>query len=300
VDLRQLRYFLVVAELGSFTKAAAHIPLAQSALSRQMRLLEEELGVKLLIRTGRGITVTEQGIFLRDRAASMLEQIEDTRRNLVSWYDNPAGLVRVGMPPTATLGIAATLLAQMKIAHENITVRMSEGLSATLVEWLMADRLDMAIVFEPPANSSLVMEVIGKEELCLVVPRGHKCPNPVSIEEISKLDLIAPFNHKGIRNRMAAAFADAGVEFEVAYEIDALAAIKDLVRTGAGVSMLAGSSVRRDVELGQVETRVIASDEMTFDVFLVFSKVAEHSRAARATATAIRNIASTLFDRSDR
>ncbi len=121
----------------------------------------------------------------------------------------------------------------------------------------------------------------------------------ISIEEIAKFELIAPFNHNGIRNRMAAAFADAGVEFEVAYEIDALTAIKDLVRAGAGVSMLASSSVRRDVDLGQLETRAIASDSMTFDVFLVFSKVAEHSRSARATATAIRDIASTLYDRSD-
>ena len=71
-------------------------------------------------------------------------------------------------------------------------------------------------------------------------------------------------------------------------------------RAGAGVSILARSSVRRDVELGQVETRVIASDAMAFDVYLVFSKVAEHSRAARATAAGIRNIASTLFDRSGR
>lgn len=295
MDIRQLRCLLVVADLGSFTKAAEHIPLAQSALSRHMRLLEEELGVTLLIRTGRGIVLTEQGEYLCERATSILEQLDDTRRNLVDWHQNPTGLVRIGMPPTATLCMAATVLEQLKRRHENIDVRLSEGLSTTLVDWLTHDRLDLAVVFERPSILTLTAERLGSEELCLVVPPGCELPDPVTFDDIAKWPLIAPFARKGIHDRMVNAFAAAGLEFKVTYEIDALPAMKDLVRLGAGVAILARSSVKRDLETGELETRRIDSDAMTFDVFLLFSRVAEHSRAANAAADVIRTSAAALF-----
>ncbi len=299
LDFRQLRYLLVIADLGSFTKAAEQIPLAQSALSRHMRLLEEELGVKLLIRTGRGVTLTEQGEYLRDRARSVLEQMEDTRRNLVAWHENPAGLVRIGVPPTVTLSFAAQYLQRLNDVHENITVRLSEALSATLIEWIQSDRLDLAIVFEQTRNAKLLTEQIGEEELCLVVPVGHPSPNPISLAQMSELPLIVPFVRKGIRNRMAEAFKEADLEMNIAYEIDALPAMKELVRSGAGVSILSRSSVRRDVEVGELETRRIDSPRMHFAAHLMYSRAAEHSRAARAAAEVIKETAAGIFTGPD-
>lgn len=295
MDLRQLRYLLVISDLGSFTKAAEQIPLAQSALSRHMRLLEEELGLTLLIRTGRGVTLTEQGEYLRDRARSVLEQLEDTRRNLVAWHDNPAGLVRIGVPPAVTLSLAGIYLHQMKSHHENITVRLSEALSTTLIEWLQSDRLDLAIVFEQTRNSKLLTEKLGTDELCLLVPRGHPSPNPISLAAISELPVIAPFVRKGIRNRLSEAFKSENLEMQTAYEIDAAPAMKELVRIGAGVSILPRSSVLRDVEAGDVEIRTIDNPLMAFDAYLMYSRAAEHSRAARAAADVIKETASRLF-----
>ncbi|MFK7954852.1 MAG: LysR family transcriptional regulator [Lysobacterales bacterium] len=295
MDLRQLRYFLVVSDQGSFTQAAERIPIAQSALSRHMRLLEEELGVQLLIRTGRGVTMTEQGEFLYERARSVLAQLEDTRRNLQSWYDNPAGVVRIGMPPSTTLVMAATLLERMKTQHPDITVRLTEGLSATLSEWLASDRLDLAVVFEPPNNASLSAHKIGREELCLVVNNDQDIPDPVTIEQMANLQLIAPFEKKGIRNRMAEVFKEAGVEFNLAYELDALPAMKDLVRAGAGAAILTRSSVVRDVQRGIVSARHIQSSRMSFDVLLAYSRSSQHSRAARAAGAVIEESAPEFF-----
>nr|XP_061809738.1 nitrogen assimilation regulatory protein nac-like [Nerophis lumbriciformis] len=296
MDLRQLRYFLVVSDQGSFTQAAERIPIAQSALSRHMRLLEEELGVQLLIRTGRGVTMTEQGEFLYERARSVLAQLEDTRRNLQSWYDNPAGVVRIGMPPSTTLVMAAMLLERMKTQHPDITVRLTEGLSATLSEWLAEDRLDLAVVYEPPGNTSLSAHRIGSEELCLVINNNDDdIPDPVSIKQMSTLKLIAPFEKKGIRNRMAEVFKEAGVEFELAFELDALPAMKDLVRAGAGTAILTRSSVVRDVQRGILKARHIDSEGMMFDVHLVYSRSSQHSRAARAAGAVIEQSAPEFF-----
>lgn len=295
MNFRQLRYFLVIADKGSFTQAAEEIPISQSSLSRHMRLLEEELGVRILIRTGRGVVLTEQGQFLCERLRSIFDQLRDTEQSLRGWYDNPSGLVRIGMPPTMTLGVAATLVRRLNERHADIRVRLSEALSATLMEWLAAERLDLAIVFEQPTNSALEAEKIGSEEVCLVIPKGYDLPNPMDIEEIARHKIIAPLANKGFWNRMADAFSQAGLEFEPAYEIDAPQAIKDLVRAGAGVAILAHSAVRRDLELGDLEIRSIASDNMRFDVFMVYSKVAQHGRAARAAASVIRETVSDFF-----
>lgn len=300
MDLRQLRYFLVVCDQGSFTQAAERIPIAQSALSRHMRLLEEELGVQLLIRTGRGVTMTEQGEYLYDRARSVLAQLEDTRRNLQSWYDNPAGVVRIGMPPSTTLVMAALLLERMKARYPDIVVRLTEGLSATLTEWLATDRLDLAVVFEPPNNSSLFPQLIGKEELCLVVPKDDPTPDPVSVEQMAKLNLIAPFEKKGIRNRMAEVFKEAGLDFELTFELDALPAMKDLVRAGEGAAILTRASVIRDVQRGILEVRSIDSDKMSFDVHLLFSRASQHSRAARAAGEVLQALAKEFFAQEPR
>lgn len=295
MDLRQLRYFLIVAELGSLTRASERIPIAQSALSRHVRMLEEELRAQLLIRTGRGVELTEQGEFFAGRVRSVLEQLEDARRGVAAWHDNPAGVVRIGMPPTITLVMAATVLEQLKSRYPDISVQLTEGLSATLSEWLASDRLDMAIVFDEPTGVVARCYRIGREELCLAVPCGSTAPDPVSIQEIATHRLIAPFARKGIRNRMAAAFEKAGLEFQVAYEIDALPAMKDLVRSGAGSAIVSHSAVRSDVAAGLLESRRIDSDNMQFDVHLTLSRAGEYSRAAQAAAEVIRELATSYF-----
>ncbi|MEM7610251.1 MAG: LysR family transcriptional regulator [Pseudomonadota bacterium] len=295
MDLRQLRYFLAVATTGSFTKAAEQIPLAQSALSRHMRLLEEELGATLLIRTGRGVELTEQGKFLVERARTLVEQSEDTKRNLQSWNDNPAGLVRLGMTPTCTLTMAAPLLQRLHEKYENVSLQVSEGLSASLSEWLGDGRLDMAIVFTEPKGVIGECERIAREELCLVVPAGSSCPNPATIQDMAGMPIIAPFLKKGIRNRMTDAYKDCGLEFTPAFEIDALPAMKDLVRSGAGAAILSKSSVTRELESGEVELRRIDAKNMFFHVYLLMSKSALHSRAAQGVAEIVRQTSREIF-----
>jgi LysR family nitrogen assimilation transcriptional regulator len=295
MNLKQLSYFLAVSSTGSFTKAAEQIPLAQSALSRHMRMLEEELGTTLLIRTGRGVEVTEQGEFLVIRARSLLEQSEDTKRNLQSWNDNPAGLVRLGMTPTCTLTLASPVLQQLKSRYENVSLQVSEGLSVSLSEWLGDGRLDMAIVFTEPKGGSGSCERIACDELCLLVPAGSDCPEPAEVSDMAAMTMIAPFRRMGIRNRMADAFKQYDLPFDPVVEIDALSAIKDLVRNGAGVSIVARSAVARELENGEVEVRSIRADNMFFNVYLLMSKSAQYSRAAQGVAEIIRETVAEVF-----
>ena len=300
MDIRQLRYFLAVANNGSLSKASEEIPLAQSAISRHIRLLEEELATPLLIRTGRGVALTEQGAFLAERARLLLEDLGDTKETLSAWNENPTGIVRLGMPPTTTLSIAATLLQSMHQEFEQIRLQLSEGLSATLCEWLAAGRLDLALVFEPPRSTNFECEQVGTEQLALIVPKGFSCPDPVSIEDLSSMRLITPFARKGIRNRIADAFKVAGVAFAPTYELDALTAMKDLVLDKAGVAILPRSAVSREVADGLLETRTIQAEDLHFDVFMLTAKSAVHHRAVQCTAKTIRQTVAEVFASQDR
>ncbi len=298
MNLKQLSYFLAIASTGSFTKAAAQIPLAQSALSRHMRMLEEELGTTLLIRTGRGVELTEQGEFLLNRARSLLEQSEDTKLNLQSWNDDPSGLVRLGMTPTCTLTLASPVLRLLKSRYENVSLQVTEGLSASLSEWMGDGRLDMAIVFTEPKGRSDSCERIACDELCLIVPAGSDCPDPAEVSDMAALPMIAPFRRTGIRNRMADAFKQQGLPFSPAFEIDGLPAIKDLVRNGAGAAIVARSAIARELENGEVEVRSIHADNMVFNVYLLISKSAAHSRAAQGVAEIIRETVAEVFSQA--
>lgn len=295
MTLKQLSYFLAVVSTGSFTKAAEQIPLAQSALSRNIRNLEDELGATLLIRSGRGVELTEQGEFLADRARSLLEQSEDTKRNLQSWNDSPAGLVRLGMTPTCTLTLASPVLQRLKSRYENVSLQVSEGLSASLNEWMGDGRLDMAIVFTAPKGGSGSCERIACDELCLLVPAGFDCSDPAEVSDIAAMHMIAPFRRMGIRNRMADAFKQNELPFSPVFEIDALPAIKDLVRDGGGVSIVARSAVAREVENGELEVRSIRAENMFFNVYLLMSNTAQYSRAAQGVAEIIREIVVEVF-----
>ena len=288
MNLRQLRYLLAIADQGSFTRAAEHIPISQSSLSRHVRLLEEELGVEILIRTGRGVVLTEEGQFICERMRSIFEQIRDVELSLRNWSEHPAGLVRVGMPPTMIQGIAATVVSRLTECYPEVTVRLSELLSRTLMDWLVIDKLDLAVVFDRPTGSALKWEKIGSDEICLVVPKGFACPNPVSIEEIASHKIIAPQANKRFHRQVAHAFEEAGQEFHATYEIDSQHAMKDLVRIGAGVATLPRLAVQQDVEAGELEVRRISSGNVRFEVCMVYAKAARHSRAVDAVAEMIR------------
>ena len=172
MEFRQLRYFVRIVECGSFSRAAEHLNVAQPALSRHVRNLEAELGVKLLERTGRGVTPTEFGILMLERAQVVIYQITDLRTAIETKAGKVSGGVVLGITPTIGTVIEDTLIDVAHNRFPDISLKIVEsmrGFAEQWLEWVGSGRIDLAIVYDHDSHSSaLTFEPLTTEELCLM------------------------------------------------------------------------------------------------------------------------------------
>lgn len=253
MDLKQLEYFVRVAELGSFTRAALALDVAQPALSRQVRLLEVELRQNLLIRNGRGATPTDAGKLLLEHGRGILHQVERAREELGRVRGALAGRVAIGLPPSLARVLTVPLTRAFRAQLPEASLSISEGLSATMQEWLHTGRLDIAVLYNATPAPDIEITPLMEEELLLVQPRPpglaeEPPPPPVPLLEIAAMPLVIPSRPNAIRMHVEAEMAALGARPTVALEIDGVSAILDLVADGAGAALLSrhavGSSIR--------------------------------------------------------
>ena len=156
MDLRQLTTFMQVAELGSLSKASDRLRIVQPALSRQIRLLEEELKVTLFTRHGRGMVLTHAGELLRVRAGSILRQIEETRADLSLEAGTVRGQVILGVPPTVGDVLATRLVERFLHRFPEVRLRVVTAFSGYLLEWLHSGEIDMAVIRNAPRTGAAI------------------------------------------------------------------------------------------------------------------------------------------------
>ena len=168
MDLKQLEYFVRVAELGSFTRAAIALDVAQPALSRQVRLLEVELRQSLLLRNGRGATPTEAGKLLLAHGRGILHQVERAREELGRVRGSLAGRVAIGLPPTLARVLTVPLTRAFRQQLPDAQLSISEGLSVVMQEWLLSGRLDIAVLYNAQPAAGIDIAPLLTEELALV------------------------------------------------------------------------------------------------------------------------------------
>ena len=290
MNLKQLRYFLAVADSGGFSQAAETAHTAQSALSRHVRLLESELNTRLFNRTGRGVTLTEQGEYLRTHSRSILEQLSQVERSLQSWYDHPSGLVRLGMTPTAILDGAATLVRAIRSRHPEVRLSIFEELSAQLCRLVQDNQLDLALVLEDPGSDLLCMEKLRDEPLCLVAPPGSDLPERVPLERIESLTLILPTQRGRIRHAVERSCTASGVRCEPAFTVDAVPAIKSLVASGEGFTVLTRQSVAAEAKAGTLTIHELEGPGLVLPLFVTYRAKQMLGRASMATLQTIREL----------
>lgn len=291
MNIKQLQYFVKVAECGGFSQAADAVQLAQSALSRHIRLLEEELNTRLFNRTGRGATLTEQGEYLLTHSKSILEQLLNVERSLQSWYEHPSGLVRLGMTPTAIINGTAALIRDMNKRYPEVKLNISEGVSEQLCNRVIDNQLDLAIVFEEPESDLLRIEVLRREELCLIAPPNLALPSTsVPIAMLNQLRLILPAQHGKIRRAVERSYASAGIACDPTYTVDAVAAMKSLVMQGEGVAVLPRHAVEGEEQLGLLTVHSLDDPSMYIPLCVIYRAKQQVTRATVATLDSVRSV----------
>src|SRR5688572_27527184 len=168
MDLKQLEYFVRVAELGSFTRAAIELNVAQPALSRQVRLPEVELRQNLLVRNGRGAVPTEAGKVLLEHGRGILHQVQRARDDLGRLRGGLAGRVAVGLPPSVARVLAVPLTRALREAMPDARIAISEAMSGNLQEWLLSGRMDVVILYNAQFSREVDLLPLFEQELLLV------------------------------------------------------------------------------------------------------------------------------------
>ena len=247
MDIKQLDYFVHVADLGSFTKAASLLSVAQSALSHQVRQLEVELQQTLLYRNGRGVTPTDAGRRMLAHARGILMQLHRARDELMESRDAAVGHVVLGLPATLARALTVPLFKSFRSAFPNGTVGMVEGLSASVVEWLVEGRVDIGLVYNPTPLPSIEITPLREVAMFLISSkvggRGRR-PKSVPLKELPGYPLILPSRPNANRMRIEAQLAYLGLKPQIAFEIDGVTSILDLIREGYGHTVLPLNSLR--------------------------------------------------------
>ncbi len=247
MDLRQLDYFVHVAELGSFSKAASLLSIAQSALSTRVRKLEVELKQPLLHRNGRGVTPTDAGKRLLVHARGILMQVNRTREELAEFRSTPSGHIVIGLPPTIAKLLTVPWLRAFRGRFPSASIGMMEGLSASIVEWVTTGRIDIGMVFNPAPSPAIEITPLYEEPMFLISVKDagrRQRSHAVPLRQLPRYPLIAPSRPNANRMRIEAQLAYFGLKPTIALEVDGVATVLDAVREGYGYTVLPLTTVR--------------------------------------------------------
>ena len=283
MDLKQIEYFVRVAELGSFTRASVVLDIAQPALSRQVRLLEVELRQNLLVRNGRGATPTEAGLLLLEHGRGILHQVERAREELGRVRGALAGRVAIGLPPSIAKVLTVPLTRAFRVKMPDAALAISEGLSVAMRESLTTGLLDIALLYNTPPAPGIEITALLEEDLFLVQRRGGTqagaeadTSTPLPLGDLPRYPLVIPTRPNSIRMLVESELATRGKRPQISLEIDGVAAILDLVADGAGCAVLPMNAVTTSGKPEVFSTRPIhgaSSDDGSDDGARLRSKL---------------------------
>jgi len=251
-----IKYFVHVAEIGNVSVGASELGIVQPALSRHIRRLEEELGAKLFHRLPRGMQLTDEGRLFLERCRRMVREFTLAKEDLASARETPRGQVTFGMPGTLTQTLVPRLINRLRTRYPNVFVRIVEGASQALQERLMSGRIHATILSNPTSVSGVQITPLVAEQLVVVrssaVPHGR---HYFSLNELAQTPLIVSV---GMREMVDQQIKAAGKRLSVEFEVDSVEAIRSILLSGTGTTVLPLSTLRAEVEAGFVTTYPVA------------------------------------------
>jgi LysR family transcriptional regulator, nitrogen assimilation regulatory protein len=271
MDLRQLTALVTVAEVGSVTKAAQLLHLVQPAVTRQIRTLEEEVGVPLFDRTRQGMTLTPAGEVLVERARRALHELELARTEIrPSGRGEVTGIVRVGLLESVLDVLAEPLATAVVSRHPGIELRILTAYSGYLRDWLDSGDIDMSLLYNLDDTASLSVVPLLREPLWAVAPPGAGLSpsSPVPWEKVLAQPLVLPVTGHGLRALIDQARSELTAQPRVTMQTNSMRLQKKLVLAGHGWTVLPAAGVAGDVAAGIFSGAPLTAPEMVRSVVL--------------------------------
>ena len=298
MDIRQLRTLAILAETGSLGKAADRLRVAQPALSRQIRLLEEDVGLPLFNRHSRGMQITEAGKELLTRVSGLIRQFDQALREVRELRAAVSGQVAIGMIPSVCSIVGGRLAQRVATELPGVSLRLVDGYARHLMEWLHGGELDAIVTYGPGANIHCQAFELLVEEMVLVgaADSNLAARSPLPFESVARYPLVLPSRPHGLRAVADEAAAKAGITLNVRLEADTYSVLKEFAISGAGFTILPASSVERETREGQVSVASLAKPRLTRQLVLASPLGSVETRATRSVLTILKEEIGTLIE----
>src|SRR5437764_1072351 len=248
MDIRQLRTFATLAETGSLGKTADRLRVAQPALSRQIRLLEEDIGLPLFNRHSRGMQITEAGKELLVRVSGLIRQLDQALKEVRELKTAVSGAVAIGLIPSVSSILGGRLGQRVATELPGVSLRLVDGYARHLMEWLHDGELDAIVTYGPGANIHCQTFELLVEEMLLVgsSTSGLAAQSPIPFDAVANYPLVLPSRPNGLRAIADEAAAKAGITLNVRLEADTYSVLKEFAVSGSGFTILPASSVDKE------------------------------------------------------
>lgn len=287
MDIKQLRALVTVADTGNVTKASALLNLVQPAVSRQLRLLEEDVGVQLFDRSAHGMDLTVAGRTLVAYARRVLEEIEHARAEL-----RPAaieGVVRVGLLPTTCEALSTVLTHAVAKADPGIQLRITMGFADHLHASLASGAIDAALTYGLKETSALSFHTLLTEDLWVVgaLGSGLSQDRPLRFSDLVGRPLVLPKRSRRQRSLIDDAASAHGIALTVVADTDALSVQRSMAQGGIGLTILPAVAIALDVRRGLLEAAPLIEPSVRRELVLALSNTRRIAPATRKVVRAL-------------
>lgn len=291
MEIRQIRYFVEIAERGSFSCAARALAVTQPALSRQISLLEESLSERLFYRNGRGVTINPAGEVFLAHARAVLKRLDCAQRDVSALRRVPQGEVTLGLPSSVSATLVRRLVVKLAEDCPRIKLHVEEGPGDNVIEALQAGKLDLGIVYDDRRNSGFATERLMIEQLVLVHSPALRLPPEILGAELVSLPLVLPARPNGLRLMIEHRLAEFGYAPNVRLEMNSLLTLKELAAAGVAATILPYGAVAREVAAGSLCAAALRNPSLRRDVMLATVQGRRLETAPLAVASALREVA---------
>ena len=290
MDLRQLQTLLVVAKVGSLRKAALRLHTAETALSRQIRLLEDELGTPLFDRHGRGLAPTPAGSHFIERIEPILASLDQLKAEMLSRGNAIGGKVTIGVPWLLLDTLGDRLATGFIPKHPGVNIRFIGGISRHLQRMLQGGDLDVALFFELQPSGDPGLVPLFSERMLLVGDRGcrYRLDRPLPFRHLAGVPLALPEAGEAFRQHIEAVAQNLGVALDVRFDVAALQPLRALAANGLAQVFASLHAIRADLQSGRVSAAPIADPPVIRTLMLGMSKENAVRPVARLLAQFVR------------
>lgn len=302
MEIKQLEYFVAIAENGSLASAAEVIGIAQPSLSVQLKNLEGRLGADLFVRSPRGVTLTDAGAVLLDRARQILSHVDQAKHDVRQAGTSPAGTVVFGFPSSVSMVLSVPLAETIRLEYPEIRLRAVDAMSGFIKEWLEEQSVDLAILYETSGLRNAEITTLLEENMHfysppdlwpLDTPPGTSVP----LKDLQQIELVLPSKSHGLRMLIDRATKGSFLDLNVVVEMDSLSQIKSLVSRGSAFTILAPAAAGDFEERGELVSSKITDPVISRPIFLVRNPEKPRTRAAYEVEKTTIQVVKDLVDR---